>query len=160
MAADSSLARNTMVLATSPTVGKPLVGPERASGDSAAGDASPVAVGACPLPLVWPLAPCPLPFTGVAAGGAAETAPASTRATSSSAGLRESVMRSMKSRAVVPLDTRRSESMAANTVRMRGDSMGPGNTVFTRMPRGPSCAASRREKVLSAALGTTYAVRP
>ena len=69
-------------------------------------------------------------------------------------------MRPKKSEAVVPASSSRSLSIAAKTMRMRSLSIGPGKIEFTRMPRLPSSLASWCETALSAALGTTYAVRP
>jgi hypothetical protein len=60
-----------------------------------------------------------------------------------------------KSRAVAPSPAPRRRSIAANTVRIRSLSIGPGKTVFTRTPAVPSCWASWRDSALSAAFGTT-----
>ena len=74
--------------------------------------------------------------------------------------VRDSVIMPKKSAAVAPSVAPRIVSIALKTVRMRSLSIGPGNTVFTRTPRAPSCPASWRDSALSAALGMTYAARP
>ena len=56
---------------------------------------------------------------------------------------------------VVPCGVLRTLSMALNTLRMRGPSIGPGYTVLTRMPFAPSCSASCLDSALSAAFGIT-----
>ena len=68
---------------------------------------------------------------------------------------RASAMVLRKSVAVVPEAALRSLSIAPNTVRMRSLAIGPGYTIFTRMPRLPTCSASWRENAFIAAFGTT-----
>ena len=68
---------------------------------------------------------------------------------------RDSAITDRKSLVVVPCGVLRTLSMALNTLRMRGPSIGPGYTVLTRMPLAPSCNASCFESALSAALGIT-----
>ena len=61
--------------------------------------------------------------------------------------------------AVVPGASPRIVSIVANTAWIRSERMGPGYSVFTRMPRSPSSNDSWRDSAFSAAFGTTYGDR-